>query len=67
MRHDFHMCRALEGSLARPLPVANRLFAEACLRVVMGQELGLGLGNLGKLRRQHLGNALMVLLACTSE
>ena len=33
----------------------------------MGQQLGLGLGEIGKLRFQHLGNALMVLLPRAPE
>src|SRR5437867_2210278 len=38
MRCHFQMCRALQGALARPLPVANRLLAEARLRVMMGHQ-----------------------------
>ena len=48
--------------LPRPLPVADRLLREPRLRVVVRQQLGLRLDDLGKLRLQHLGNALVVLL-----
>ena len=34
---------------------------------MVGQQLGLGLDGLGKVRRQHLRNVLMVLLAGTLE
>ena len=48
--------------LACPLPVGNGLRDETRLGVVMRQQLGLGLDGLGKLRFQHLGNALVILL-----
>ena len=49
--------------LTRTLPVRDGLGPEAGFCVMMGYQLRLGLGNVGKLRRQHLGNMLMILLA----
>ena len=59
----FQMGRAVAGSLARLLPVANRLLDETCLRVVMRQQFGLCLSGLWELGFQHLGNPLMVVLS----
>src|SRR5262249_60291716 len=59
----FWIGRALQGLLSGPLPVANGLLCEPSLGIIMGQQLGLRLADLGKARLQHLGNALMVLLA----
>jgi hypothetical protein len=59
----FQIGRAITGLLARPLPVANGLLCEPSLGIMMGQQPGLRLAALGKARLQHLGNALMVLLA----
>jgi hypothetical protein len=59
----FHIGRTRDGPLPCPLPVDNGLFTQACLRVVMSQQFGLRLAELGKARLHHLGNALMVLLA----
>jgi hypothetical protein len=63
VRERFRMSRALDGTLARPLPISHSLFPETRLRVMMRRQLRLALGNLSKLCRQYLGNALMVLLA----
>ena len=52
VRDRFHIGRALDGPLARPLPVGNSLLAEARLGVVMRQQFGLGLDGLGKLGLQ---------------
>ena len=52
----------LDSTLARPLPVGNSLLCEPSLRVVMRQQLGLCLDQLGKLCLQHLSNALVILL-----
>jgi len=65
--HRFQIGRVLNGVLASPLPVDYRLSAKARLGVVMRQEFGLRLGGVGKLRLQHLRNALMILLARTLE
>src|SRR5262249_16151005 len=59
----FRMSRALDGTLACPLPISHSLLPETRLRVMMRRQLRLDLDNLSKLRRQHLGNTLMVLLA----
>jgi hypothetical protein len=67
VRYRFLIGRPLNGLLARPLPVANRLRTEARLCVMMRYQFRLSLSNLGKLRRQHLCNALMVLLACALQ
>ena len=40
---------------------------EACLGVVMGQQLGLGLFGLWKPFLQHLGNLLVILLPLALE
>jgi hypothetical protein len=61
------MSRALDSTLACPLPIRHRLDTHAGLGVVMGQELGLRLAEIRKLRFHHLRNALMVLLACTPQ
>jgi hypothetical protein len=58
----FHLGAALQGALPGPLPVIYRLLPEACLGIVVRQQLGLGLGRPGKLRLEHLCDALMVLL-----
>jgi hypothetical protein len=65
--HRFQIGRVLNGVLASPLPVDHRLSAKARLGVVMRQEFGLRLGGVGKARLQHLGNALMVLLARAAQ
>ena len=62
MRYSFHICRAPEGSLARPLPVGQGLCAQTCLGVVMGRQFGLRLGGLGKVRLQYLHNLQVELL-----
>ena len=58
----FQVGRARYCPLPCLLPVLDGLFAQPCLRVVMRQQLGLGLGSLGKALGQRLRNALMVLL-----
>src|SRR5262249_46454626 len=63
MADGFQIGRAIAGLLACPLPVANGRLGEPSLGIVLGQQLGLRLAALGKARLQHLGNALMVLLA----
>jgi hypothetical protein len=45
----FRIGRAFTGLLARPLPVANGLLCESSLSIVMGQQLGLRLTDVGKL------------------
>jgi hypothetical protein len=57
------MSRALYRSLPCLLPIRNGLGHEAGLRIVMRQQLGLGLADRGKALFQHLGNALVMLLA----
>src|SRR5262249_61675951 len=58
---------AVAAQWAGPWPVAHRLRGEPRLSIVVGQELGLRLAALRKTRLQHLGNALMVLLARAPE
>jgi hypothetical protein len=58
----FQVGRALPSLLPGPPPVRNGLLDEPGLGVVLRHQLRLGLDNLGKLRRQHLGTALMILL-----
>ena len=58
----FQIGRALAGALPRPLPVGDGLRTQACLSVVLRQQLGLRLGRLWKLLNQHLCNALVILL-----
>jgi hypothetical protein len=62
MRHRLQMGRALDGALASLLPVVHSLGTEARFGVVVGQQFGLRRDGVGKLRLQHLGNVLMVLL-----
>ena len=52
---------------ARPLPVGNRLLGAARGGVVMCQQFGLCRNDLRKSGFQHLGNALVVVLARTLE
>ena len=63
----FQIRRAVARVLARPLPVGNGLLETARRGVVLGGEFRLGLADLGEARLQHVGNALMVLLAGTAE
>jgi hypothetical protein len=58
----FHIGRALQGALACLLPIGDGLRHQAGLHIMMGQEFGLGLTEVGKACLQYLGNALMVLL-----
>ena len=58
----FHMGRAPSGALAGPLPVAHGLLRQARLGVVVRQQLGLRLGEVGKALGHHLRRALVVLL-----
>jgi hypothetical protein len=44
--HRFHVGRALDSALPRPLPVRDGLRHQACLGVVMRQQLWLGLDGL---------------------
>src|SRR5262249_42952149 len=63
MCHRFHIGRMCMTTLACPLPVAHRLLVAARRRVVLGDQLRLGPDSLRELGLQHLGDALMVLLA----
>ncbi len=67
MGDGFRMCGALDGLLPRLVPITNRLGVETRLRAVMRQEFGLGGSDLGKLRLQHRGNALMIPLPCAAQ
>src|SRR2546427_9169219 len=62
MANCLDVSRAFDGYLSRLLPVGNSLLCEPSLGVVMRQQFGLRLDQLGKLCLQHLGNALVVLL-----
>ena len=58
----FQIGRAVAGVLARLLPVGNGLLRASRLGIVMRQQLGLSLDDGGKLRLEHLSDALVVLL-----
>ena len=59
----FRVRRSLVGALARVLPVADGLLDKARLGAVVGEQLGLDLGRLGKSLGKHLSDPLMELLA----
>ena len=61
----FGVCRALDGALARLLPVEHRLGTEARFGVVMRHQLRLQQRSVGELRFQHLRNTLVILLPRT--
>ena len=52
LRHRFHMRRALQGALARPLPIAHGGLRLARLGIVMRQQLRLRLCRLREVRFQ---------------
>jgi hypothetical protein len=56
------MGRALESTLACPLPIGDGLLCEPSLGVVMCQQFRLTFSRLEKLCFQDVGDALMVLL-----
>jgi hypothetical protein len=49
MADRFHIGRALEGTLAGPMPVGKSLRTKARLGIVVRQQFGLGRDGLGKL------------------
>jgi hypothetical protein len=53
---------ALQGLLPSPLPVGHGLRPKPSLSVVLCHDFWLHRNDLGKLRRQHLGTPLMILL-----
>ena len=59
--------RMLNGPPACPLPIVEGRHAQASLRIVMSQQFGLSLADVGEVGLQHLGNMLMVLLAGAAE
>ena len=63
----FEIGRALDGSLAGPLPVGNRLLLKTRPRIVMGHQFRPRVGGLRKSLRQDLRNALVVLLPSALE
>jgi hypothetical protein len=63
----FGIRRARHSALPGLVPVGQGLGLEARFRVVPGQQFGLCGCGLGKLRRQHLGNALVILLSGALE
>ena len=65
--YGFHIGRAVAGLLACPLPVGHRLLVAARRGVVMCQQFGLCRNDLRKSGFQHLGNALVVVLARTLQ
>ena len=67
MADSLYTRRALERLLSGSLPVAKSLLIESRFGVMMGEQFGLGLDRLGKSLLQHLGNALVILLAGASE
>ena len=56
------MGRASSGAFASPLPVGQGVRRQTGLGVVVGEQLGLGLGQVGKALDQYLRRALMILL-----
>jgi hypothetical protein len=60
--HRLDIGGALHSTLASALPVGHCLLRQAGFRIVMGEQFGLDIGDLGKLRRQHLSDPLMILL-----
>jgi hypothetical protein len=67
VRHRFQISRALEGPLAGLLPIGNGLRHQTSFDIVMRQQLGLSLTDLGEACLHHLGNVLMVPLAGALE
>ena len=67
MPNRFGIGRTLGSTLARLLPIGQGLCHQACLRIVMRQQLGLGLAEVGKAHLQYLRNALMVLLTGAAQ
>jgi len=63
----FHVCRTLGGTLTSPLPVGNRVLRQSIFCVVMRQQFGLHLAEVGKAYLQYLGNVLVVLLARAAQ
>src|SRR5262249_40183268 len=63
VRNCFRIRRALEGALARPLPVADGGLVLARRGAVVRQQLGLCLSRLWKLSFEYLGDVLVVLLS----
>ena len=63
----FQMGRALAGLLACPLPVDNRLLGATRRRVVLGDQLRLGLHERGEPGFEDLSNLLMDVLPGTLE
>jgi len=54
--------RARDGTLPGLVPVGQGLGLEAGFRIMPGQQFGLRGRGFGKLRRQYLGDALVILL-----
>src|SRR5205807_874696 len=67
MADRFRIGRALDGSLACPLPVENARGDEPRLSVVMRQEFWLGLDSLRKAFFKRVGNLAVILLASALE
>src|SRR6266446_5203964 len=67
MANRLDVSRAFDGYLSRLLPVGNGLLCEPRLGVVMSQQFGLRLDQLGRLYLQNLGNALVILLPRAPE
>jgi hypothetical protein len=67
MADGLEVRRALQGTLPSALPVGERLRTQARLGVMVRQQFRLGLHRLGKLRLQHVRNALVILLTCTLQ
>jgi hypothetical protein len=67
MTNRFHMGRVPSGAFAGLLPVGYGVRRQPRLGVVLGEQLRLSFRDLGKVFGQHLGNALVVLLARTFQ
>ena len=59
MSEGFDISRPVCGSLTRSLPEGNRLCDQACLGIVMSQQLGLGIFCILELFLQYLRNLLV--------
>ena len=67
MRGGFDIGRARDRPLAGAMPVCDCLLAEAGLREVMGEQLRLRLGNVGKAGFQLRGDVRMKLLPAAAQ
>lgn len=67
MADRFRICRALHRALTGYLPLLDGLRLQIRFRVVMGEELGLRLGDLRKALFQDLRNLAVIILAPAAQ